>query len=65
MSKYYLISYALRGGFGNIFYEVLRGELNIRDAEIEIQKRIGGQTKPVIITINKINKSQYIPSTQK
>lgn len=57
--KYYLVSYAQENGFGNMFVKTNK-YLDIREAEKTIQKNNKLQKKPIIITINEINKTQYI-----
>ena len=56
--RYYLVSYSHEKGFGNAFFETTNCHLDIKKAGKDILK--GGRVKGVvIITINKIDESQY------
>jgi len=58
--KYYLVSYAHDNWFWNTFFEVSKWEFDIRYAETSIQKSNNFKNKPILITINKIKKSQFV-----
>ena len=56
--RYYLVSYSHEKGFGSACFKTINRHLNIKKAGKDILK--GGRVKGIIIiTINKINESQY------